>query len=180
MTALHFTHLLATRRATTTMFIGHLPAGYIVSRHLLPRLHGGTNARAVIAAGMLGAIAPDFDLFYFFLIDQQRHHHHTYWTHLPIFWVPLCATSFTALWLRPSSTIAAVAAVFTLNGFGHLLLDSIVGDIWWLAPIVDRPYSLFHVRRVYEPWWVNFVVNPSFLLEIGAVLYAQALWRRGD
>jgi hypothetical protein len=33
----------------------------------------------------------------------------------------------------------------------HLVLDSIVGDIWWLAPFVDRRYSLFTVPAVYGP-----------------------------
>lgn len=159
------------------MFMAHMPAGYIVSRHLLPKLHSGINAQAVIAAGMLGAIAPDFDLFYFFLVDHHQHHHHTYWTHLPIFWITLSTASLATLLLRPKSTIAASTFALALNGFGHLLLDSIVGDIWWLAPLVDRPYSLFHVRRAFDPWWVNFIVNPSFGLEIAIVVYALVLWR---
>ena len=50
------------------MFVAHLPAGYIVSRHLLLHLRSDINAKTVIAAGMLGAIAP----------DSSRSKRHTY------------------------------------------------------------------------------------------------------
>ncbi len=59
----------------------------------------------------------------------------------------------------------------------HMLLDSIVGDIWWFAPFVDQPYALFTVEAVYKPWWLNFILHWSFAIEIGILLWALYLWR---
>ena len=83
------------------------------------------------------------------------------------------------VWIRCTwkRSWAALALVFTLNGFGHMLFDSIVGDIWWLAPFVDQPFSLFHVRGVYRPWWLNFILHWSFALELFLLAWAVWLWR---
>lgn len=160
------------------MFVAHLPAGYIVARYLAPRLSPAIGLKTAVFAGMLGAIAPDFDLFYAYLIDHGQRHHHRYWTHWPLTWIALLMLIAVG-WRRfRHSALVAAALVFALNGFGHTLLDSIVGDIWWLYPMVGRPYSLFHVANRYEPWWINFIANPSFLLELAILAYAWHLWRR--
>ena len=72
---------------------------------------------------------------------------------------------------------AALALIFSINGFIHMLLDSIVGDIWWLAPVIDQPYALFTVEAVYKPWWLNFILHWSFALEILVFFWAIYLWR---
>lgn len=80
------------------MIIGHLPAGYVSSKLILPRFAGIVgSSRSFVTAGILGAVTPDMDMIYFYLVDQRQHHHHTYWPHYPIIWlVLLCASS---LWL---------------------------------------------------------------------------------
>jgi hypothetical protein len=59
-----------------------------------------------------------------------------------------------------------------------MVLDSIVGDIWWFAPFIDKPYALFTVPAIYTPWWLNFILHWSFMLELVFVFCAVALWRR--
>lgn len=127
---------------------------------------------------MLGAVAPDFDLAYFYLVDERRHSHHSYWTHFPILWIGLLLLSLA--WLRwgKLSDRAAFAAVFALNGLGHMVLDSVVGQISWLAPFADKPYSLFAVPAAYHIWWLNFLLHWSFVLELFIVAWAVYLWRR--
>jgi hypothetical protein len=162
------------------LIIGHLPAGYIASRLLAVRLAAdGVNERLFVATGMSGAIAPDLDMLYFYLVDQRQHHHHTYFTHVPIVWASMLLAS-VIFWMSAgrNKALAVLAVIFSLNGFIHLLLDSIVGDIWWLAPFVDRPFSLFTVPALYEPWWLNFVLHWSFGLELFLVAWAVLLWRR--
>lgn len=44
------------------MFIAHLPAGYLLAKTIRLRTPG---RKAVMTAALLGAIAPDLDLFYF-------------------------------------------------------------------------------------------------------------------
>lgn len=45
------------------MFIAHLPAGYLLAKTIRLRTPG---RKAVMTAALLGAIAPDLDLFYFY------------------------------------------------------------------------------------------------------------------
>ncbi|MCM0684581.1 hypothetical protein [Akkermansia massiliensis] len=48
------------------MFIAHLPAGYLLAKTIRLRTPG---RKAVMTAALLGAIAPDLDLFYFYTLD---------------------------------------------------------------------------------------------------------------
>ncbi len=163
-----------------TMFIGHLPAGYILSSALHPRVRWAANTTrcAFIAAGIAGALAPDVDMLYFFGFDHRQHHHHSYFTHYPSFWMAMLLLSL--LWLLASrhAKLAAMAVIFSLNGFLHMVLDSVVGDIWWLAPWDGPPFSFASVPANYHPWWLNFLLHWSFLLELALVAGAVALWRR--
>lgn len=161
------------------MIIGHLPAGYVYSKLLANKLSKtGVKHRDIILAGTLGGIAPDFDMLYFYLIDNRQHHHHTYWSHYPIVWLSLLLLFMTLFYLAKKKSIATLSIVFALGGILHLILDSIVGDVWWLAPFVDKPYALFTVPALYQPWWLNFILHWSFLLEMLVSLWAILLWKR--
>lgn len=161
------------------MIIGHLPAGYVISRLLLPQAElRGVSAKAFLWAGVVGALAPDFDMFYFHLIDHRQHHHHTYFTHYPVFWLSLLIASAIWLYLARAKNHAACAAIFSLNGFAHMFFDTIVGDIWWLAPWVNRPFAFFTVPALYKPWWLNFLLHWSFAIELAVLAWAIYLWRK--
>jgi len=161
------------------MLIGHMPFGYVASK-LLHRKMGQTvvSARAFIVAGVLGSTAPDVDMLYFHFLDARQHNHHSYWTHFPIVWISLLATATLARALRRESATAALAFIFCLNGFAHLLLDSVVGDIRWLAPWSQQAFSLFEVQPRYATWWLNYVMHWFFVVEIALVIAALVLWRR--
>lgn len=123
-------------------------------------------------------MAPDIDMLYFYLVDLRQHHHHTYFTHYPVVWLVLLAAS--VIWLRNAKTKKhpAYTAAFSLNGFAHMFLDTIVGDIWWLAPWGAEPFAFFTVPALYKPWWLNFLLHWSFAAEIAIVILAIYLWRR--
>ncbi|MFO1253312.1 MAG: metal-dependent hydrolase [Inhella sp.] len=155
------------------MFIAHLPAGYLLTRWLAPRLAvAATPPRWLMAWGLFGAIAPDLDLLYFFLIDNRQTHHHKYFPHWPLLWFALLLLA--APWRRSGRVpvAACCALVFALNGFVHQLLDSVVGDIWWFAPFVDRSFALAQVPARVQPWWLNFVPHWSFAIELGPMALA--------
>ena len=161
------------------MIIGHLPAGYVASRLAFARFEStGIALKWFLVAGILGSVAPDFDMLYFHLIDGRRHHHHTYFTHWPIVWSALLLLSaawFCAGWQKSR---AALAVIFSFNGCLHMALDSIVGDIWWLAPFVDQRFSLFVVPAYYKWAYLNFFLHWSFAFELALVAWAVYLWRR--
>jgi inner membrane protein len=61
-----------------------------------------------------------------------------------------------------------------------MVLDSIVGDIAWLAPFSDERFALFEVPAIFKPWWLNFVLHWSFALELVLVASAVYCWRRDN
>lgn len=132
----------------------------------------------VIGAGMIGSIAPDLDMVYFYLIDHRQTHHHKYVTHWPLLW--LCLVVAAILWIRVSrfSKASCLSLVFIVGGVLHLILDSFVGDIWWLAPFGGKPYAMFTVPAVFKPWWLNFFFHWSFAVELIIGLWALTLYRR--
>lgn len=162
------------------MFIGHLPAGYLLVRASAAMMQKPIiHYRRFMACGLVGSVFPDIDMFYFYGIDNRQTHHHRYFTHYPILWGILLATS---LLLFASSQyrryIAPCLLIFALMANVHLVLDTIVGDIWWLAPFVDRPFALFSVPTLYQPWWLNFIVHWSFGFELALLIYALYTWKK--
>lgn len=161
------------------MFIAHMPSGYIFTTLLVERIrHLPACSSAVIAGGIVGALAPDFDMAYFYLVDHRQTHHHKYVTHWPMLWLSLVLAA--AVWLRLSKSPKGtfIALVFSLAGTLHIVLDSLVGDIWWFLPFVDRPFSLFTVPAVFKPWWLNFILHWSFAVELAICIWALLVYRR--
>ncbi|WP_028444793.1 metal-dependent hydrolase [Chitinimonas koreensis] len=152
------------------MFVAHLPSGYLLSTQLLNRLRNpAVPTGIIVAAGMLGAVAPDFDLLYFYLVDQRQTHHHQYFSHWPLCWIALTLIAAAALrWSRHALPLLA----FDLGGLLHMALDTLVGDIWWFAPLLDRPFALFSVPALYQPWWLNFILHWSFAVELAICAWA--------
>ncbi len=99
------------------MFIAHLPAGYLLAKTIRLRTPG---RKAVMTAALLGAIAPDLDLFYFYTLDGRQHHHHSYWTHYPSVWFALMLLAWGARRIKPWSTGGTWLLIFSMSGFLHL------------------------------------------------------------
>jgi inner membrane protein len=128
---------------------------------------------------MLGAIAPDIDLLYYFLIDpsQPRHYHHTYITHFPIFWLTLLLISVLWLgWLHNRSKNQTRSLIFSLNGFIHTVLDTLTGHISWLAPFMDKPFSLTADASAATMYFTRW----TFGLELLLILWAFSLWYKSS
>lgn len=160
------------------MFIAHIPSGYILATSILRyRRRTPASSSAVIVAGIVGALAPDIDMAYFYLIDHRQTHHHKYITHWPIAWFTLTAISL--LWFNSAkqSKVAFLAWVFCLGCVLHLILDAFVGDIWWYAPFVDRPYAMFTVPAKFKPWWLSFVLHWSFAVELAICFWALLVYQ---
>ena len=160
------------------MLIGHLPAGYLVSRVIAARAADPARASWLLLFGLIGSILPDSDLLWFYFLDGGRVHHHRYITHWPSFWLTLLPVTYFVLRVTRRARYVAPMLVLFLNVLVHLLLDTIVGDVWWLAPFDDEPYRLFTVASVHKPWVLNFVLHWSFALELGLVAAAGYFYVR--
>lgn len=161
------------------MFIAHVPAAYLCGT-FLGRIFGTclVPSGLLVGAALAGGMAPDLDLFYFYLIDHRQTPHHLYWSHFPAVWLAVTALSAGWYWLARNKLAPTLACVFGINGLLHMLLDTVVGDIRWLAPANLAPYSLFTVPALHEPWWLNFLLHWSFLFELLVLAWAATVYRR--
>lgn len=159
------------------MFIGHLPAGYLVTDALL-RGRGVPEAarRRLLAAGLMASVAPDLDLLYFYLLSDRQRVHHEFLPHLPLAWVPMLAAAAVVLAsVRAGRTTWLGLAIVALNLLGHLALDTTAGGIQWLWPFSSAEIVIAHVEARYQPCFLNFVLHWTFALEL--LLVALAAWR---
>lgn len=161
------------------MFIAHIPAGYLMAVSLLgPLRHARISASLVILAGTTGGFFPDLDLLYFYLVDERQTHHHRYFAHWPVVWLALLSLSVLGWRLGRGSATSLAWVIFSTAGLLHLVLDTLVGDIWWFAPFIDQPYAAFTVPAVHQPWWLNFVLHWSFAVELLICAWALLVYRR--
>ena len=121
------------------MFIGHLPAGYLLTSGLLsPTDDSLRQDRRLLALGLAASVAPDIDLFWFYLVDARRDVHHAYWPHLPAFWLGVFGVVAMGLALCSASRWSWVAlGIIAANVALHLVLDTIAGGVEWLVAISE-------------------------------------------
>ncbi len=156
------------------MFLAHLPAGYlsaVAARKCCGR-------RGVTAACLAGSLFPDIDLFYCYLVDGGKVHHHLYVTHYPVLWLAALLVALVACSVPKARLWAVAAACFAGSCLLHLGLDMLVGDIPLLAPWDMRLVALATVEAHYSPWWLNFFLHWSMLVELALISAAVVLWRR--
>ena len=149
------------------MFIGHLPAGYILSSSF--------KSKPLKTAVLIGSIIPDIDLIYFYTIGQRAVVHHAYWTHMPFFWLLVCLISWPVLKVLKLKLTVALPVLFC-GIILHLILDSITGSVFWLMPFSDRSLTLVTVPALYKPWQLNFIFHWTFAFEILICCLAAVLF----
>ncbi len=162
------------------MLLAHLPAGYITSKLLSAHFDArGAAFKPFLYAALLGAIAPDMDKVYLVLMDDHRHQHHTLWPHYPFVWACLVMAALLWFYTARNKKYAALAAIFSINGLLHMMLDTVVGNIWWFAPFGDKPFAFLVIPARYNPWWLSYLLHWSFIFELAIMCWAFYLWRRG-
>jgi inner membrane protein len=170
-------------RERTTMFIGHLPAGYMLTRAMWSKLDGPglptPNWKSFLLAGLVASMFPDIDLAYFYLIDNRQHLHHSYWTHLPFYWLVIGVLVLSFVSVSRKKWLLPYLAVVEANVFLHCFLDTIVGKIRWLYPFSREDLYLFSVPQMHSWYVLDFILHWSFLLEILTVItsiYVYMQW----
>ncbi len=156
------------------MHFGHLPAGYITSKLLYGKLeHRAPVQREFMLWGMVGSVAPDFDLLYYFTIGQFKLHHHNYFTHYPLFWLMLLIASPGWMILdRNRAQRTASAFIFTFSGFLHTILDAFSENFLLLAPFINKQFY----GPAYLPKALTRIPFWNYGLELLVILWAAYLW----
>ncbi|MEN8834043.1 MAG: metal-dependent hydrolase [Pacificibacter sp.] len=152
------------------MFIAHLPAAYIAFKAGARRI-----SKPAFAAGMLGAVFPDLDMFWFYFIDHKAHHHHDYITHRPFVWICITVIGFALYRYRCSAVVTA----FGVGGLIHMLLDTTLGAVNWAWPFGDWGGPVIIVPATHDHWIASFVTHWTFWPEIiicvvAAIVYARS------
>lgn len=148
------------------MFVGHLPAGYLISR---TRLFSSSVLRR---SSCLGAVLPDVDMLWFHLVDKGAVHHHAYLTHKPIVWLIIALVGVTAFPRHPWVWSLG------LGGVLHVALDSIVGAVTWGWPMSTRALTLIDVPATHDWWVMSFLTHWTFMVEVLICLAAVWVWSR--
>lgn len=158
------------------MFIAHLPSGYILAKLLEKKFrHNLLSKKVFFIVMMIGAVFPDIDLFYFYLFDNRSVHHHKYFLHWFSFWIPIFLISYFCFKRSVyASQFALMTMLFSGAALLHICLDTFVGDVWLFAPFIDRAYVFFEVTSRYQPWWLNFILHWSFVVEL--LICFIAMW----
>lgn len=158
------------------MFIAHVPAGYLLTRAI--QRAANRPSERLMAVGLVASVIPDADLLYFYLVDHRQVHHHAYFTHLPYVWLAACWLALAgAVIMKKKSWLLGILIVLT-NGLLHMVLDTMVGGIYWLMPFNDTFWYLADVPARYGWWPANFILHWTFALELLIVLAAYLQWKR--
>jgi inner membrane protein len=144
------------------VFLAHIPAGYLLTKRIEARQQGS----GLMPLGLAASVLPDLDLVRFYVFDHRRVLHHEYWTHIPFWWATIAAAWLLGLAVVRRRTPGAASAVFFGNVFLHLVLDTFVGGVAWLAPFSRHAFALVSVPTGHR-WWVwNFVLHWTFTVEL--------------
>lgn len=149
------------------MFIGHLPAGYLMTR----AVYRGAR-RLPFWAGLAGSLFPDVDVLWFYAASDMQTSHHAAWTHIPATWLCLYAAAELVTVSRALRPLRTAMRLFFLGVLLHMVLDTVVGGIRWLAPLSPAELSFFNAEVRYDWWVLNFVLHWTFALEILVVVAA--------
>ncbi len=156
------------------MFIAHLPAGYILAKHLKKK--NNFRNKSILQVTLFGSIFPDLDLVYFYLIDNRQTLHHDYWIHTPFYWFVIYLMSISLAKLLKLKKYSPFITAFHLGIFLHLILDTYVGKINWFFPFSKQSFAIFEVPERYDSWILNFVLHWSFILELAILVYALIIF----
>jgi len=153
------------------VFIGHLPAAYLLG-HTVFSPSGNNMSGYVILIALIGGVIPDCDLVYFYTMGERQVVHHEYWTHIPFFWLVIYLIGSLAMLMCRRFRAFALLSVFFAAVVLHLLLDTITGEIQWLYPVSGQSFTLVQVPAVHTWWVANFIMHWTFMIELAVLVLA--------
>jgi inner membrane protein len=163
------------------MYISHLPAGYILTKIVSKKF---AKVKYTVSAGLLGSIAPDFDMIYKILFDINGVNHRYYFSHFPLFWlfiyflgiiVTLLLYSLNKINKQYKTNFIYLFSIFIANALLHLLLDLPTG-VLLLEPFSNTVFKFVTIPNQYNNYLLNIILHPLFLVEILIVVFAVYLF----
>jgi hypothetical protein len=158
------------------MIFAHIPAGYLLANVFVK--HRGWLTW-LLWVGMIGGTFPDIDILFDVLRQRDFMGHHISLMHFPVFWSLLAAIALILILLSRRKRWLPIWGVFFSAVFLHLILDTLVGGMYWLAPLSWTPIHLITIPT-QRAWWVaDFVLHWSFVFEVAIIASAAIVFFRG-
>ncbi|MFA5880435.1 MAG: metal-dependent hydrolase, partial [Candidatus Margulisiibacteriota bacterium] len=150
------------------MIFSHAPLGfittYLTSKIWKIKLTKKQNVWFFII-GILLAIFPDLDLFYYYFISASETHR-VLITHTPFLYLLFFLLVFLIGYLFKKRFIKLIAFIILLTSFSHLLLDSLGSGIAWLYPSNGLPYGLLSFSTLNNGFYGQNFFAINYSLEI--------------
>ena len=167
------------------MLIGHLPAGYFLTKSILKKLKISLNnplGKWLFLMGLTAAVLPDFDLAYWMLFDEYgTGSHRFYYTNYPVIYLIILGF-FVILYLllRKKWLKYGIIVVFA-NIFLHFLLDTVFVGIKWFWPFYDHLIGIYNVNftggllveNYFHHWWWFVEIALWILAVISIIISAK-------
>lgn len=165
------------------MLIGHLPAGYFLTRFLIKKAKLPLN-KLWLGLGLLGSVLPDFDIIYPILFKNSIGSHRLFFTYIPLFWVVLIIICLSLYFLYKKPWIKYSVLIIFANVFLHLLLDTAFVGVRWLWPFYDGLIGVYNVGLTggfivpnYFEHWYWYLEIALWLLAVGHVILS---YKKGE
>jgi len=165
------------------MLIGHLPAGYFLTRYLIKKNKLPLNV-FWLGLGLIASILPDFDIAWIIIHDTTISSHRNYYTYYPIFWLLLFLISVLVyFFVKKKWLIKGIYLVFG-NIFLHFLLDTPFVGIKWFWPVYNKFIGIYNtgftggflVENFFTHWFWYLEIC-LWLAAIGAVIIS---YKKGE
>ena len=165
------------------MLIGHLPAGYFVTRSLIKKLKLPFNNWWFLT-GLVASVLPDFDFAYYLLFNQTGSSHRNYLSHYSMVYLTI-AILFIIIYLfyKKRWLKAGIIIVFA-NIFVHLVLDTVFVGVKWLWPFYDHLIGIYNVNFtggiLVENYFVSWYWYLEIVLWILAIVSVAISYKKGE
>ncbi|MFA6304747.1 MAG: metal-dependent hydrolase [Patescibacteria group bacterium] len=126
------------------MLIGHLPAGYFLTRWLIKK-NRLPISKLWLGLGLLGSVLPDFDIIYPILFKNSIGSHRYFFTYIPLFWLVLVLIGWLFYKIYKKSWLKYSTIIIFANVFLHLFLDTAFVGVRWLWPFYDGLIGVYNV-----------------------------------
>ncbi|MDP2586989.1 MAG: metal-dependent hydrolase [Candidatus Komeilibacteria bacterium] len=161
------------------MLIGHLPAGYFLSRALIKKFKIPLTP-LWLGLGLVASVAPDFDHAFNLFFQTNINDHRSLLTHIPITYFILALLGWVLYKLKPRRWLKWGLILVLPNALLHTVLDTVFIGIKWLWPFSDRYVGIYNVGYSggfsvtdYFQHWYWYLEIALWLVAVVAVIISS-------
>jgi len=165
------------------MLIGHLPAGYFLTRGLIKKYKIPLTP-LWLGLGLISSVAPDFDHIFNLLYQDNIGNHRLFLTHIPFTYFVLFLISWLIYKIKHKKWLKWGIIIALPNLILHLILDTAFVGIEWLWPFSHKLIGIYNVNitegiivpNYYQHWYWYLEIT----LWIIAIIFVIKSYKKGE